>query len=91
MTVGIAAGTEGAEPVEADGADGRGWKVRPVKHVNAIAGNSFVLSAYGSNFGSMFIILHDFADRPDPKLYAARVAKNLRRPVRHQGRPRPPR
>ena len=38
-------------------------KVRPVKHVNAVAGNSFVLSAYGSNFGSMFIILDDF-DEP---------------------------
>ena len=35
-------------------------RVHPVKHVNAIAGNSFVLSAYGSNFGSMFIILDGF-------------------------------
>ena len=77
VAVDAAEGDAGAEPVERDG--GRAWvkKVRPVKHVNAIAGNSFVLSAYGSNFGSMFIILRDFPDRTDPKVYAARVAKNL--------------
>lgn len=34
-----------------------------VKNVNSVAGNSFVLSAYGSNFGSMFIILKEFKDR----------------------------
>ncbi len=28
-----------------------------VKNVNSVAGNSFMLSAYGSSFGSMFIIL----------------------------------
>ncbi len=37
-----------------------------VRHVNAVAGNSFVLSAYGSNFGSMFIILDPFAVRRNP-------------------------
>ena len=36
-----------------------------VRHVNAVAGNSFVLSAYGSNFGSMFIILDPFDERRD--------------------------
>ncbi|MBX9580204.1 MAG: efflux RND transporter permease subunit [Gemmataceae bacterium] len=70
-------GEGGAAVVERDGRTVWVKKVRPVKHVNAIAGNSFVLSAYGSNFGSMFIILHDFTDRKDPKLYAARVAKEL--------------
>ncbi len=68
---------EGAEKVEKDGATTWVKKVRPVGHINGIAGNSFVLSAYGSNFGSMFIILKDFPDRRDPKLYAARVAKDL--------------
>ena len=34
-----------------------------VKNVNSVAGNSFLLSAYGSNFGSMFIILRNFSDR----------------------------
>jgi multidrug efflux pump len=34
-----------------------------VKNVNSVAGNSFLLGAYGSNFGSMFIILQPFAER----------------------------
>lgn len=42
-----------------------------VKNVNSVAGNSFTLSAYGSNFGSMFIILKDFADRHDPATQGA--------------------
>ncbi|MFO0798804.1 MAG: efflux RND transporter permease subunit [Gemmataceae bacterium] len=70
-------GEEGAEPVEKDGVTTWQRKVRPVAHINGIAGNSFVLSAYGSNFGSMFIILKDFDERRDPKLYAPVVAKNL--------------
>lgn len=39
-----------------------------IKNVNSVAGNSFILSAYGSNFGSMFIILKNFDERRDPKL-----------------------
>jgi multidrug efflux pump len=31
-----------------------------IKNANAVAGNSFVMSAYGSNFGSVFIIAKDF-------------------------------
>ncbi len=54
-------------------------KVHPVKHVNGIAGNSFVLSAYGSNFGSMFIILDGFDVRRDTKLTADAVATELRK------------
>jgi multidrug efflux pump len=34
-----------------------------VKNTNSVAGNSFMLSAYGSNFGSMFIILKNFDER----------------------------
>lgn len=34
-----------------------------VRNVNSVAGNSFLLGAYGSNFGSMFIILHEFHER----------------------------
>jgi multidrug efflux pump len=48
-----------------------------VKHVNAVAGNSFALSAYGSNFGSMFIILDDFEERRAPHLYASVIAAEL--------------
>ena len=49
---------------------------------NAVAGNSFVLSAYGSNFGSMFIILDGFDQRRDPELYADAIAAGLRTRVR---------
>jgi len=59
--------------------DGAGNRVHPVKHVNAIAGNSFVLSAYGSNFGSMFVILDGFDMRRSPKLSADAVAAELRK------------
>ena len=53
-----------------------------VRHTNAVAGNSFVLSAYGSNFGSMFIILDDFDERRhDPDLYADAIAAKLRRQI----------
>ena len=58
-----------------------GWYrlVKPVAHVNAVAGNSFVLSAYGSNFGSMFVILKPFDDRSAPALYSEAVAQELRK------------
>jgi multidrug efflux pump len=49
-----------------------------VAHVNAVAGNSFVLSAYGSNFGSMFIILDGFDKRRTSDLHANAVAAKLR-------------
>jgi multidrug efflux pump subunit AcrB len=37
-----------------------------VKHTQTISGQSFLLSAFGSNFGSMFIMLDTWANRPDP-------------------------
>ena len=49
-----------------------------VKNVNSIAGNSFILSAYGSNFGSMFIILDPFDKRRGPKMTADDIAAKLR-------------
>ena len=49
-----------------------------VRHVNSVAGNSFVLSAYGSNFGSMFIILDPFEERKTPELYSEAVAAKIR-------------
>jgi multidrug efflux pump len=36
-----------------------------VRHATTIAGQSFALSAIGSNFGSMFVNLKDYADRRD--------------------------
>jgi hydrophobe/amphiphile efflux-1 (HAE1) family protein len=48
-----------------------------VKNVNSIAGNSFVLSAYGSNFGSMFIILDVFEHRRTPDLSMTSILGKL--------------
>ncbi len=71
-------GEEGAFEVEKDGVKQWVKTVHPVKHTNAVAGNSFVLSAYGSNFGSMFIILDGFENRRHPDLYADRIIAGLR-------------
>lgn len=50
-----------------------------VKNVNSVAGNSFLLSAYGSNFGSMFIILESFDERRhNSKLTADAIIKTIR-------------
>ena len=37
-----------------------------IKHTQVMAGQSLLLSANGSNFGSMFVILDEFAKRPNP-------------------------
>ncbi len=50
-----------------------------VKNVNSIAGNSFMLSAYGSNFGSMFIILDSFHHRRTPDLSSDEILGKLRK------------
>ena len=50
-----------------------------VKNVNSVAGNSFMLSAYGSNFGSMFIILKNFSDRHEPELSGDSIIATLRK------------
>lgn len=56
-----------------------------VKNVNSVAGNSFILSAYGSNFGSMFIILKSFDERRgDHSMYAEDVAATLRKACAQQ-------
>ncbi|HVX64877.1 MAG TPA: efflux RND transporter permease subunit, partial [Pirellulales bacterium] len=39
-----------------------------VKHCSGIAGQSFVLNAFGSNFGSMFVNLQDYHLRRDPSM-----------------------
>ncbi|HEY2839901.1 MAG TPA: multidrug efflux RND transporter permease subunit [Pirellulales bacterium] len=50
-----------------------------IKNVNTVAGNSFMLSAYGSNFGSMFIILDQFHERRTPDLSADAIMATLRK------------
>jgi multidrug efflux pump len=49
-----------------------------ILHATYIAGQSFVLSAAGSNFGSMFINLKDYADRRTPDLSSDAIANRMR-------------
>jgi multidrug efflux pump len=49
-----------------------------IRHATAITGQSFVLNAIGSNFGSMFINLKDYGDRRDPSLSSDAIANRLR-------------
>ncbi|HEX7450568.1 MAG TPA: efflux RND transporter permease subunit, partial [Pirellulales bacterium] len=48
-----------------------------VKHCSGITGQSFVLNAFGSNFGSMFVNLKDYHERRDPALSSMRVLMDL--------------
>ena len=52
---------------------------RGVQHTLSVAGQSFLLSAYGSTFGSMFVILDDFSNREEPELYCDEIANTLRK------------
>src|SRR5207248_5620671 len=42
------------------------------------AGQSLLLNAYGSNFGTMFITLEEFDKRRTPELYYEAIANRLR-------------
>jgi multidrug efflux pump subunit AcrB len=53
-------------------------KVPGVRHATGVCGQSFALSAQGSNFGSMFVNLNDYADRRDPSLSADAIANQIR-------------
>ena len=52
-----------------------------VEHTMSIPGQSFVLNAVSSNFGSMFVILEPFHDRHGAELSADAIAMKLRRRV----------
>lgn len=49
-----------------------------VAHTNAVAGQSFLLSANGSNFGSCFVILEPFSNRHGHETYDETVAQKIR-------------
>jgi multidrug efflux pump len=49
-----------------------------VRHATTISGQSFVLNAFGSNFGSVFVNLKDYADRSTPDLSSEAIAGRLR-------------
>ncbi len=53
-------------------------KIPGVKHVTGVCGQSFVLNAFGSNFGSMFVNLDDYADRRDAERSADSIANQVR-------------
>src|SRR5262249_16148369 len=53
-------------------------RTKGIKHLTTIAGQSFVLNAAGSNFGSCFVNLKDYADRRDPSLSADAIAARIR-------------
>jgi multidrug efflux pump len=55
-----------------------------IKHALVVSGQSFLLSANGSNFGSMFVILDDFDKRRDPDLTADAIAATLRARFRQE-------
>jgi multidrug efflux pump len=49
-----------------------------VLHTIAVAGQSFTLSANGSNFGNLFVTLDDFDKRRDPSMHSDAIAERLR-------------
>jgi multidrug efflux pump len=56
-----------------------GKSIDGIKNVNSVAGNSFVMTAYGSHFGSMFIILKGFDYRSkDPSMSGEALLAKLR-------------
>ena len=55
-----------------------------VAHTVAIPGQSFVLNAFSSNYGSMFIILKPFEERRDPALAGEAITAQLRARVQRE-------
>ncbi|RIK67103.1 MAG: hypothetical protein DCC65_07740 [Planctomycetota bacterium] len=53
-------------------------ETKGVRHTVSIAGQSFLLNANGSNFGSMFAVLDEFEHRHAPELYSDVIAQQLR-------------
>src|SRR5205823_12529809 len=49
-----------------------------IRHVTGIIGQSFVLNAAGSNFGSLFINLKPYPERRDPATSSDAIANHLR-------------
>ncbi len=48
-----------------------------IVHVTGITGQSFVLNAIGSNFGTLFVGLDDYAKRRDPSRSSASIVASL--------------
>lgn len=54
-------------------------RTKGIKHVVTVAGQSMLLSAFGSNYGSQFILLEDYDKRRSPDLHSDKIANELRR------------
>ena len=54
-----------------------GHEIPGVRHVTGISGQSFALNAAGSNFGSCFIGLDDYANRRDPDRWSPAIVTKL--------------
>ncbi|MBN2024416.1 MAG: efflux RND transporter permease subunit [Pirellulales bacterium] len=59
-------------------APGKPKGIPGVNHTLSVAGQSLMLSANGSNFGSCFVILDPFDRRHEPDRYDVAIAKTLR-------------
>ena len=60
--------------------DGEGKEVRPgVGHSLSVTGQSFILGAVGSNYGSVFVILDEFEDREEAALASNAIAAAIRK------------
>ena len=57
-------------------------KTKGISHGSAFAGQSFVLGASGSNFGTMFVLLDTFDKRTTPDLYQRRHHGHYAKEVR---------
>jgi len=60
-------------------AEGVKGGVPGIAHSLSVAGQSFLLNANGSNYGSSFLILDGFEERHSPELYDQAIAQELRR------------
>ncbi|MFO0807356.1 MAG: multidrug efflux RND transporter permease subunit [Gemmataceae bacterium] len=50
-----------------------------VGHVVSVAGQSLLLSAFGSNYGSQFVLLKNYDERRDPSMYGEAIAESIRK------------
>ena len=57
-------------------------KTPGVWHATGVTGQSFVLNAFGSNFGSMFVILNEYSERRDDAAIGGRHRQPLAERVR---------
>lgn len=55
-----------------------------IGHMSAMSGNSLVLNAGGSNFGSLFVMLNEFSERQTPETRSDAIIEKLRTRFRNE-------